>query len=681
MRKSSLLRCLASSTVLALAPLAVGCGGAPPPPPVSAQVPQPVLPVVPPVDVSEVPEPAGLIASVRLANPEKTVRTAASWAKLPLPSAREMLASLDEDPALSVVDLDQPVYGALSVGLKRGGVDVLAAASLGVRSLDDARTKLAVQHHVEPIDNGRWLVTQLVKKPHRDRYAEEANAEGAEAEEKSEEKTEEKTEERFACILGPAATSPTSSAPARITCGERAAVERLEPWLVRSAPRAAGTDADLHVELALGAVREPLRAFGSALPQLAGSVLGGLKPATRDLLDAAVTELVDYVTDLERATFDLRAADDGLTIESRRDFASQRSLLARWSTAHPEQGDAPPSAFWRLPRETDMAFFGRGSDPALLDRPRQLLANVVVDAATQDGLPPADARALSALLADRTLPLLASPMVYGKGFDEAGLKRAVDLKTHTPSKAGKPGDLDAAVAAQILGYHLLRVEEPITRTGPVLREWSQVLARPGFVKWMMKSTNAKKPIKARLAATQGLPKDSVHLELTIPMADRVEVLAEVVDPGQTVTKKKAAPKKTPRPPVLVHAYAVPDAGATWFAFGLDDKLVAKKASAVALGGKPEEELGSVASFAPLRSAKANAMSVFTLRALQGLFLADDKNRLAGSLALPHKGASPMTFMGRAERASATAAAGSSVGTFRMDRAAIEDLIRLAMSLK
>src|SRR5690606_31402323 len=93
------------------------------------------------------------------------------------------------------------------------------------------------------------------------------------------------------------------------------------------------------------------------------------------------------------------------------------------------RADVVPPSYWHLPADTDSAFFTRGSDAKLFDRPRELVAAVLSDAAEAAGMPEAERRSVRDLVADRILSLFMNggPAIYAKGFDHAALDKA--LKT------------------------------------------------------------------------------------------------------------------------------------------------------------------------------------------------------------------------------------------------------------
>jgi hypothetical protein len=182
-----------------------------------------------------------------------------------------------------------------------------------------------------------------------------------------------------------------------------------------------------------------------------------------------------------------------------------------------------------------------------------------------------------------------------------------------------------------------------------------------------------------------LPKETVHLEVTIPRDDidderGMAAPAPLARPGKPAPPPK--PKKIARKPIVLHVFAVPDGGATWLGVGLDGKLVAQKAAAALAAAPDANSLGKAHSgYEALREGKLNSGGIATLRGLMVFAALGGSERSPYSLlgSLPGKGATPIVFTGHAEGPSATAKAGSSVGTLHVSRAVIDDIVKLAMA--
>jgi hypothetical protein len=400
---------------------ASACGGASPPPAVAPLPEVKPLPVAaePPPDVTAVAEPTGLIVVGRVRQPEAIMKTFGTWTRFPLPGASELVRSISDDAVADAVDLSQPADGAVALGGSVRAPKPLVAVSVAVHSFDDAKSKLSARHKVTTGRNGQLVVEGIGRAS--------VDTRGP--------RDEEDTDQTL-CVLSPA------SSGARLVCGEKEAVDLLAPYLTRTFPRQTFTS-DVHVEVSLASVREPLAQVRSVLPILARSAMGGTTPALRQLLEAGVNEAVDFVGDTNRMTLDAQLADSGMEAKFKVEYGKADSLMVRLATSHPDRADAPPAAFLHLPAETDLAAFGRGTDPKLLERPRELLGALAFEAAQRAGMPEAEQKAVRDLVVDRMLGLFTGAVVYGKGYDGAAIDKA-----SAALSAVKAGDLGARDEAE-----------------------------------------------------------------------------------------------------------------------------------------------------------------------------------------------------------------------------------------
>ena len=673
---SSRLPFLAASvgSLLALA----ACGGAAPPPVAAPSAIAPVVASEPPPDVTAVPEPENLILVGRVSKTNAILGTLRSWTHLPLPNGADLVRSISDDSIADAVDLSQPVDGAVSLG---GGIRdprPLVAVSVAVRSFDDAKAKLSSKHKLTKGKNGQLWVEGV------------GRAAVTEGRGRSKEKGEEDDDEGETCVLAHA------SVGARLVCGERDALDALSPYLTRTVTRQTWAS-DVHVEVSLAAVREPLGQVRAMLPVLAKTMLGGSSPALAKLVDAGVNELVDLVGDMGRMTLDSQIGDSGMQATVKVEYLKSQSLIAQLSTSNPQRADAPPPAFWHLPAETDVALFGKGSDPKLFAHPKELLGNVFLEATEGAGMPEPERKAVRELVVDRMLGLFTGPLVYGKGYDAAAVDKAMSAR-----KAIKAGDTAAAdeaerlLAEQVLGWHLVQVSEPITKVGPMLKDWAQLWNRPAFAKWAKQQSSAKMLATMRIVPAPAgvtLPKDAVHLEIVMPRADIEELPPAPPPPQSRGAGSKPAPapaapkpalakvKKIPRKPIVLHIIAVPDQGGTWLGVGLDAKLLAMKAAASLSSAPDATSLAKVAGAEVLRDAKANAAWFATLRGVL-VYTAlghGSHSPFSAVSALPAKGSTPILLTFLSQGPSASAPGGSAVTTFTLPRGAIEDLVKLVMT--
>ncbi len=588
-----------------------------------------------------------LLAIGRVKSPEAIFKVVNGWLRLPILDGRSLTKEALAADVGEIVDLSQPMDGAVMLGLATGRPSVMSAVSVAVKSIDGAKEKLAASgFRLTQRENGQWLVEQDVKEEDEDGGGRPGRRPRREPEPKT-------------CMLAPAAPSG-----ARLVCGSLGALDNLGPWLTRTAPRKS-YPTDVHAELRPLAVREPLLALKPTIPALVRSMAGNVTPAERDLIDASVAELTDLATDVDKVVVDATFEADGMSVTSRVDHGKASSVTAQLAVAHPERAEAPPAAFWHLPAETDLAAYGRGSDPKLLERPRQLAAAYVGEALSSASMPEADRRAVQDLFEKRMLPLFVGAVVYGKGTNDAGIRREVDALAKAQGDAVT--NAKNRVFAQAFGWHLARVEEPVSKVAPVLREWAQIWARPSFAKWNKKdSPFANVQVKVTpVPAGLKLPKDTAHLEVVLKRQEPPK------------PKGAKAAKTVALEPAVFHVFAVPDSGATWLGFGLDGKLVGERAAAVLPGAPEKDTLAGVTSFQGLRETKANSAVVMTLHAFTAMAFLDNPTSPRASKLLSTT-PTPIPLLVRAEGPSEGAGAGASVATFRLPKAAIEEMLRVFM---
>lgn len=654
----------------------------------------------------------------RIRKPEAIVSTIGGWVKFPIPPANELARQVADDAVADSIDLSQPVDAAVSVGISRRGVDPLWAISIAVKGFDFAKAKLGESHRLTPAGNGSFRVEGIGKRqPSRGRGPMPPPPDGRRGPPDVDDGSDDGGDEDVGCVIAHAV-----GGSGRLVCGASAGLEALAPYLTRTMPKSEWPS-DIHIEVRPEPVRAPLSELRGQIPILARGMMGGSSsPAVRAFVDASVGELVDVVNDTQKLSFDGKIADSGIEMTTRFDYVSSRSVIARMMTAT-DKADSAPASFWHLPAETDTAFFGRGSDPKLFDHPRELLTALLLEASDAAQMPEAEKRAVKDLVADRMLTLFVNggTGIYAKGYDHAAVEKVFQSRHKL-----KPDDLAARVEAdrvvleQVVGWHLYQTSEPIAKVGPVLKDWAGLWNRPSFAKWAKErtaGTGSSKPLPkmrvAPLPAAVVLPKDTVHLEITIERSDiedfgqgsgvsgrfpppppiapgppnRSAPVAKgpaQPKPAPTIAKPAPAPKKIHRSPIVFHIFAVPDGGATWLAFGMDAKLVAQRAAA-SLATAPET--GSLTKSPGLEALREGGkLNGGGFGSIQGLavFAAledDDRSPFQALSNLPGKGAVPITFTGKSEGPNAQAKVGSASGQLRISRAVIEDAVKLMMALK
>jgi hypothetical protein len=622
------------------------CGGAPPlapaPTPAPAAAPSPP----PPPDVTAVPAPAGLIAYARLSKPSQAMKTALGWAHLPPLRPAELNSALAGENIGDVVDLDQPI----DVALVNGGTGLVPAwaVSAGVRSLEAARSALSERLTLAPGENGAFWI----------RPAGEGAKKG--------------TTER-PCEIAPAA----GPMPFRLVCGaSEEALGYLAPYLTRTSPRQT-FESDMHLEL----YSEPLKPFAKMMRSQAPALLESMlelrrtqAPALADLVEAVVGDLVDLVGDLGKTQIDAQIAPEGVNAALHVGFTGMTSLLAKMSTAHPERADVALPSFWRLPDDSDNAFFSRGYDAKELDHARDLSILAVEGLLGKEGLPEADQKAIGAALHD---VLTDAPVVYARGSDVVAVQKA--LVAFQTAKEGMAKEQAARAAMEpYLGWWVFGFDEPPTRLQGVVKAMVAAWNRPGIAKWLKTHVEGVPAPVLRTLPASGLPKDASHLELSVFI--RPDEAKPVPGPVKV--------KTTPPTPIRLHLLVVPDAGRTWLVLAADERMAFAKAKGLLASGAAGAP-GTLASnprLESLREGRETGGGFTTLRAWVALSpepnlevphgKASDPLGLLASL--PAQGLTPIVFTVGSTPAGGDDTAGAFVGKLSIPRPAIEDVILFAV---
>lgn len=636
----------------------------------------------PPLDLTPVAEPEGLLAVARLSRPEATLKTIADLTRLPIPSGADAVRSLGEAGLADAIDFDKPFEVAVLLKMAGREPRPLFALSVPVRSLDDAKSKLEGSHALKPGPNGQ-ITVEGMGRTHTSSSSADDEGEPPEEEERGE-----------TCVLAPAADG------ARIVCGDESALEGLVPYLTRTTPRQTWRS-DLHAELRFAAVRGPLNQFRAVIPLVARSLAGSLTPALGALLDASVAEVVDVVNDASKIVVDVDVAADGANAVVRADFAKSASFAARAVASQTSQVGAPPPAFWKLPADVDFAGFARLGDMSY-ERPKQLIGDAIFETAEAAGLPEAERSAARELVMDRMASVFGDTIVLGRGVDGEALDKAAAARARldeaddpTFEALVKLDEAERRVVEQAVGYNLLKSATPITSVAPMLKDLVQLWSRPAFAKWMKEQSSAKTTPQMRVTPAPGgvtLPAGAVHVEISVPRPDLVDYKAmmremlreqEGDDEGKKpAPKPRTKPKTKGRPPAVVHVVAAPDEGGTWLGFGLDGKLLSRKIAGV-IAAPSEQTLGALPTAERLRDAKLGAAWVWSLRTVERLAaleqrrggMAGMRGGASGASGVP---ATPVIVEGIAEPASEAAPAGSYVATIRMPVAFLQSAADLAM---
>lgn len=641
----------------ALSAVSAGCGGSAP----AATAPQTpaeaatVGEAAP--DLTEVPEPADLIAIVRWNNPEASVATVQGWTGLPLP-VRDLVRELGpawlgdiaatQAPLEAVATLapggatDEPEFrGALSIGL--------------AASLEEARR--AALAHGEQLAQLKPGVYRL-----------------------------ESSGSRPSCVLA-ASVGATAS---RLVCGEKAIdVEQLGPYLTRTLPRLAPPKDDLSAEIRLAPFE---RRYGATLQQglrMGASVLPSQFHLGQPRFDRALTDatygLVEEVTSL---TADLDAFSLGFTAQPKAatgslafKFRDSKSWVVQTLNDAGARAAAAPPMFWRLPADASSASFSRGASAKQFSAIRKTIATLIDGWLAHEGVKPAEREALIAALGDEYAT--DAPTVAGSGRYDAATKAAILGKDK--------GTLTLAFREQIAnaGWQLFGVEEPADKWIGALERLVAAYNRAGLQKQVERGLAAididiPAPQMKLASAPKTLPKGSVELTITVHPDARI---AATTAPDYDAKKKRYDAKTGPA--VQFHAFVMPDAGRTWVAAGGHRETLLARLQAVQASAP---ESGTIANRAGLERLKNGVYPSAGFMTVDGLLgsvesaLAEtlpkhglpqvDLNRIAS--AMPHAGATPIVFESSVQRGAGGASAW--VTGLEVPKQAIEDVVAAVIQI-
>ena len=668
---------------VALSVLVFACGGSPPPAPATANAPAPVVSKDTGVDTSAVPEPTNLVVTARLSKPSQVEKVVGGWTSLPMPGADDVAGIFTDLDVGSLVDLDAPVDVAVVVEGHGTHLKPAYAVAVGVKQ----GASVASSPRIKSTSMGGGIFKLEMRRKHEDTG-------NTDRDEDSDDDDASKI-----CEIIPAA-GPSAN---RLVCGSsEGSLAELGPYLARTAPRSA-FQSDLHVEARLDPLRSTLDQARQLIPMLVGSALSDKvkTQAVRDLINAALGDVVDASLDLDRLKLDVSLSDMNATGTLTTSFRDTKSLIARLAVSHPERADVPPPTFWHLPADSKEAFFGRGIDAKDLDHPRELIVDALSKGLDDQGVTPQDRQALSDLV-QQYMSFFTSPSVFANGIVEEPAAVATPPKKDDKTKSGK-ADRDERLAEESKGaWALGGIEQPFAKVGAFAKSIPAAFHRPGvakLVKGLMPEgvpapTITSAPVNAKL----GLPKDTVHLLVSITMkaedsmsdAEAMQTLAGPAAVKGGKPAKAAAPAKPKvklEKPYVLHWFFVPDAGRSWIGYGADENVVAMHVKLALSTNTDPGILGSRNGLDDLKTAKIGSGGFLTLRGalspspLSPVFKNQDHDmermfhRLANA---PQKGATPILFTVRSLAPAGQGSAGSLENTMNLQRDSVKDLMAAAM---
>jgi len=613
----------------------LGCTETPPPvvpavPTAPAVAPPPPAPAV---DLTPVAEPADIIAVARWKNPNATLAGVSSCSGVPAPlletNARRLLdkalasafrGGVDGRQLADAIALDAPVdlVVALDAG-RRGQPDALFAFSIGLTSLDRAKSTLEAAGPLVELQPGLWRV-------------------GA------------KDASDLDCVVGPAA----GAAPARLICAAHdKALNALAPYLARNVPLAAPPAQDVHAEFRF----TPIDArYGSTLRQ--GLVmLPGLarmqsigEPHFDHALEVAAAALSDegaaLVGDLDHVSLDVGLDGSScLKASAALQLRGKSSWLAGTIAERGDHAGPPPALFWRAPIDSDSASFGHATDAARYSGIFRTLRGLLEGKLAKDKIgSEADRKALAGLLA---APLGKDTNVVVASGHVAAPSKA--LATGTRPSGQQIAD---ELSNSYLGWYLLGFDEGPATLTKLLKDAVGVYGRKGLSDPLHKALGRQAdilPTAKLVAAPAPLGKGALDIEIRFEGGGHHEGGAD----AKNTNKKKPAAEVS----VVLHLLLMSDGKSTWIAMGANRDELVRRLLATRSGAPDAGTLATRPGLEPLRSGKAFSSGFVTLamftRPVAGMLgnplftsaagaagpvLADVANALNN---LPHKGDTPI----------------------------------------
>jgi len=336
-----------------------------------------------------------------------------------------------------------------------------------------------------------------------------------------------------------------------------------------------------------------------------------------------------------------------------------------------------PDALWRLPADSELAFYSEGADKEPLRKAWAAWApGFLQGISLDDVVTPAQMSELEQALESTMFRGGAWELAYGQDLTRSAEALDEGAK-RLPSGTPKPSKLEpelARVNDQLGGWFLLGLEDDPRVLLDSLRHGLTV---------------GNKPLKRRKDAPPDVPSPSEGRTREAALKN-----PGALPPGavhfvyQSRPNKKYVPpadgtKPTP-PPATLHLIAVPDGSQLWISAAHDEASASNRLRAL-LAAEPNKELGADAALRGLATTPPSALGFATIAGFVGLSLSanspkdllDSKKTLSNVLFIPGKGETRMPVWVTADGGGATPRRVSL--NVRLPPAAIADLLSLAMS--
>jgi hypothetical protein len=548
--------------------------------------------------MSEVPEPKHFIGIVRWKNPEATLSTIFAWTGVRLNAAQLAAEGIDNNLA-STLAFDAPIDAAVALDERGGdGFAPLAAFSVGVRSLDEARTAINDMGPVTEIGPGQYKIHL-----HRGK----------------------KKKDKPICVL----SASVGASPARFVCGERERdVEALRAYMTRTLPKRVFGDPDFHVEFRVapvvdlysGLISQGLHMGAALLPRKAQIGEPTFDRAIDRLAAGVSDELGSLAHDIDSMTFDLSMAPDKATSTTALRMKGQTSWTAGTLASTASRAAAPPPMFWRLPSTATAAAYEYVAEARRFEAIRNTAGELVDGWLQHEGLPAADRASIMTLFGEKFL--IDTPIVAALGTF------ASEAPAKVPAKGPPAAPTDPLQAALVkAGWLLVGIGDP-NQVPDFVKAASAAASRAKIQAYLKDKLATASSWAERdqdrsswltgltlkpAAVPKELPKGSLAFELALSHE------AGSVDEGSRGAPARRA--KTPPPVAKVQVLVVTESGGTWVALGADKAQLTKTILGTTQASPESSTLAARQDIAALRQTKLAEGGFFTLESVLNSFLA------------------------------------------------------------
>ncbi|WP_438021379.1 hypothetical protein WMF18_20885 [Sorangium sp. So ce315] len=444
------------------------------------------------------------------------------------------------------------------------------------------------------------------------------------------------------------------SGGARLLCADDIEdIQATAPYLVEVVGREP-LDADVRIEITGRAVVEAMESTPAADDDSHSGRMG------RDLAEG-------LFRDLESVSLDVTSARPDVDVRVGLRFASRRSPLALAVAPATAQDAAPPPAFFRLPRDTALAFYTQGASRAELAPLREAVYRGLREDMIGEGY---DAAGLERFVDGLgALTFTGGPLVIGSGGDRAAAEKAL------ADYSGGEGAARARKVARraLQSWFLIAVEEPAQTWITGVKELIQI-----------GDELDRQKARAEAAGKGGPPNGAASKDNEA--TDVVVARAPAALPAGTLhVEMRSRPLTKDAPPAHTsHLYVVPAGQRTWIGIGEDDATVVDRLRIATDPGRDERTLGAVPGLDALWQRGALAGGLFSLAGFMMLAASGDTpeeldeaaKEFDGLAKLPARGAIAMPLAITSEALGSGAARLDA--HVRMSPAAARDVIALMM---